>query len=52
MYMPVGRKHSITLKFEDCNKLGFIIYSFDDEGCNKDGFTNALNGRMNPAIYI
>lgn len=51
MYMPVGRKHSITLKFEDCNKLGFIIYSFDDEGCNKDGFTNALNGRMNPAIY-
>lgn len=51
MWLPTGRKKKVTLKFEESNKLGFVIYSFDDEGCHKDSFTKALDGRMNPAIY-
>lgn len=51
IFVPEGKEHCIDLKFESCNKSGFIIYSFDNDGCNKDNFTEALNGKMNPAIY-
>lgn len=46
-----GKKRHITLKFEESNKRGFVIYSFDDTSCVRDSFVDALVGKMNPSIY-
>ena len=46
-----GERHTLTLKCEEKNPRGFIIYSFDNEGLTRDGFIDALTGKMNPSVY-
>ena len=52
LLFPLGKKKSITLKCEQRNRKGFLLYSCDIDSIKEnDGFISSFKGRMNPSIY-